>query len=54
MVTFRPEQRTELIAMAADFEELARWAGTGVAFKVLKDPRSTPLLARKLVMGILV
>ena len=26
---FNPEQRTELIAMSADFEELAQWAGEG-------------------------
>lgn len=27
--TFKPEQRTELMAMSADFEELAQWAGEG-------------------------
>ena len=26
---FKPAQRTELIAMSADFEELAQWAGEG-------------------------
>jgi hypothetical protein len=25
--TFKPEQRTQLIALSADFEELAQWAG---------------------------
>lgn len=26
---FKPEQRTQLIALSADFEELAQWAGEG-------------------------
>ncbi len=48
--TFKPEQRTELIAFSADLEELARWAGEGWR---ASDPSFDAPLLRFLARSVL-
>ena len=48
--TFKPEQRTQLIALSADFEELAQWAGEGWrAFDPSNEMSMLRFLARRVL-----